>query len=113
MKILKFTLFTALMLIATNGFADWIHTSNGYIPRDAWVVGYAEDGTPLYLCRAHYHGIHPGKTWVGFRGCDISYDGKEITMDNYSIYVGSPPRVSSPEPVPHHFIERHIRYEEE
>lgn len=91
MKILKCVLCAAILLVSMNSLAgSWVQASNGYVPRGAWAIGYEEDGTPLYLCRANFHGLQPGKVRRDFRGCNISYAGKEITIHNYSVYLNRP-----------------------
>jgi Protein of unknown function (DUF3421) len=88
MKTIKYILCAALLLISLNSFAEWVRASNGFIPRNAWAVGREEYGAPLYLCRANFHGgVHPGKIRRDFRGCTISYAGREITVPNYSVYI--------------------------
>lgn len=92
MKCLKYIICSALLLISFNSLAGvWVPASNGYIPRGAWAVGYEEDGSPLFLCRATFHGVHPGKLRREFRGCNISYAGREMTIRNYSVYLNRAP----------------------
>lgn len=97
MKCLKYILCSGLFLVSLNSLAGaWVPASNGYVPRGAWAIGHEEDGRPLFLCRANFHGgLHPGKLRRDFRGCNISYAGKEITIRNYSVYLNRTPIVRS------------------
>lgn len=87
MKKLRYLFCIAILFAVMNCFADWVPARNGYVPDGAWAIGYEEDGSPLYLCRAFYRGLQPGKVRPGFSGCNISYAGKEITISKYSVFV--------------------------
>lgn len=52
----------------------------------ALAVGKDTNGEPLFLCQAYFKGSkQPGKTWPGYRHCNISYAGQEIIMDNFKV----------------------------
>ncbi|MGK0289669.1 MAG: hypothetical protein ACI86H_001115 [bacterium] len=49
-------------------------------------VAGREKGQPLYICRAYYRGgKHPGKYRSGFRGCNIGWGGREVTVQRFEI----------------------------
>lgn len=64
----------------------WAKSKFGHIPPSV-VQGGFENGSPLYICRAHYEfrGTHPGKIVAG--ACNIGYGGKEVRLDRYRILV--------------------------
>jgi Protein of unknown function (DUF3421) len=65
-----------------------VGASNGVVPPDAIRGGHDDDGTDLYVCSAYFSGgIHPGKLRSSFRGCDISYGGKEYNVVSYNVLV--------------------------
>ncbi len=56
------------------------------MPHHPLNVGRDTNGNTLFLCRANFNGsIQPGKTWPGYNHCNISYRGREIIMNDYSI----------------------------
>jgi hypothetical protein len=66
----------------------WISGSNGYLPPDAVQGGHEANGTPLYVCRArHLGGVHIGKFRADWRGCNIPYGGRELTLNSYQVLV--------------------------
>lgn len=49
-------------------------------------IGRDTNGNPLFLCQVYFKGSkQPGKTWPGYKHCNISYAGQEIITDNYRI----------------------------
>lgn len=69
---------------------SWISMSKGAIPEAAEEAGYEEDGTALYIARARYaDGLHIGKVRAEFKAANIPYDGKEIQVKFYEVYIGS------------------------
>ncbi|ALC40790.1 CG3884, partial [Drosophila busckii] len=67
----------------------WVHTSSSYIPPDAVSGGHDSDMTPLYVCRAHYQGMHiPGKAAPSRCCAYIADAGREIIESNYEVLVG-------------------------
>lgn len=68
--------------------AGWVSASDGQVPRESVVSGHEANGTTLYLCRARYKGgLHPGKLRPAFKGCNIGWGGKEVTVRQYQTYV--------------------------
>ena len=64
---------------------NWLPASYGRLPPNAIPGGY-EQGRPLYICQAEYHGsMHPGKV-VGHM-CNIGWGGKEIPIPYYNVLV--------------------------
>ena len=60
----------------------------GPIPKNAIGLGVEGDGKMLYVCRAPYKGgWHPGKIRAGFKGCNIGYGGREVTVGTYDVLV--------------------------
>lgn len=52
----------------------------------ALTVGRESNGKPLFLCQAHFkNSQQPGKTWPGYKHCNISYAGQEVITDNYRV----------------------------
>jgi len=77
----------ALATVYSTTSAYW-QPIRGDIPTHTFVAGHENDGTPLYLCRAHYlNSIQIGKTWSGYDKCDISYAGREIPLSDYEINI--------------------------
>lgn len=76
----KELLFNAFRMIKRPRHGYWIRYKF-QIPDNAYQVGYEANGRPLYLCKAPFDGgIHPGKTWRGYDGCNIPYGGKEVII---------------------------------
>ncbi|CDZ76531.1 hypothetical protein BN59_00801 [Legionella massiliensis] len=49
-------------------------------------IGQDTNGNRLFLCQTLFQGSRqPGKTWPGYNHCNISYGGREIITDNYSV----------------------------
>ncbi|OSX57819.1 hypothetical protein POSPLADRAFT_1061495 [Postia placenta MAD-698-R-SB12] len=57
---------------------QWIRGELGLVPSNAVIGGREPDGSPLYIARASYHGIHPGK--ASSYCVSISYGGLELHM---------------------------------
>jgi hypothetical protein len=91
------SLSPALSQMDNNGL-EWATAANGRIPSGALEVGYQDSG-PLYVCRVRYRGgLHPGKIASGFSGCNIGYGGREITVRQYEVLMGSDtPSAKQPE----------------
>lgn len=63
------------------GHYNWERTIRG-----AMQIGRDTNGNPLFVCQSNFRGsIQPGKTWPGYKHCNISYAGREIITDNYRI----------------------------
>jgi hypothetical protein len=86
-------LLTAIALVSGVAAAEaqqrgWVDASNGYLPPNAVQGGHEGNGQPLYICRASYGGgVHIGKFRADWRGCNIPFGGKEITLDRYQVMV--------------------------
>lgn len=53
-------------------------------------IGHDSNGTPLFLCQTWFQGSRqPGKTWPGYNHCNISYDGRELITDNYTVLTAT------------------------
>ena len=67
---------------------SWERATNGNVPENALIAGREADGQVLFLCRAKYRGgVHPGKVRAEFRGCNIPWGGKEISIPEYEVLV--------------------------
>jgi hypothetical protein len=73
------------VLVGDQNRVQWVDASNGDVPPHAFSGGYEPGRPDLYVCRALYNGIHPGKI-VG-SNCNIGYGGKEITLNRYQVMV--------------------------
>lgn len=68
----------------------WVQSTGGYIPDGAVVVGYEQNGLPLFSARADYAGgVHPGKVRIEFGAANIPYGGNEIKVNPYQVLVGT------------------------
>jgi hypothetical protein len=75
--------------VATMG-PSWVHSKGGAVPPGARAVGYEPAGV-LYSCRALLDGgFHPGKVRPGFDGCYVPLNGREQSVRQYEVLVGSP-----------------------
>lgn len=87
------SIFALLLITSMPAFAkyQWISSSKGNIPPNAFQVGAEKDKTPLYLCRIHdkTKGVQPGK--VVNKNCNIPYGGKELQYEIYEVLTGSGP----------------------
>ncbi|KXN90187.1 hypothetical protein AN958_04677 [Leucoagaricus sp. SymC.cos] len=68
----------------------WVPTSNhlnvDYLGARPVEGGYENDGTPLYVVRAHHKNAwHPGKASSKLEGAFIPYDGKEKCVKEYEV----------------------------
>ncbi|HRD69406.1 MAG TPA: DUF3421 domain-containing protein [Legionella sp.] len=49
-------------------------------------VGMDSHGSPLYLCKARLlNGVVLGKTWAGYGRCVVAYNGKELSVTQFTI----------------------------
>lgn len=62
--------------------AHWVPAGGGVMDPKA-LAGGREHGQPLYLCRAPYQGIQPGKVVAG--RCNFGYAGKEVVADQFEV----------------------------
>jgi hypothetical protein len=73
-------------VLVSRWAAGWKDSTGQQLPRanpDALIGGHEQDGTPLYLCRAHYQQIQPGKFRPGFESCKFPWAGGETDQSNY------------------------------
>ncbi|GLY07957.1 hypothetical protein Acsp01_83360 [Actinoplanes sp. NBRC 101535] len=71
----------------TDGYR-WARASGGHIPPGAVPHGYEQDGTPLWVCRAHmYGGLHPGKVRPALGMAGIAWDGEELGVPDYEVLM--------------------------
>lgn len=64
---------------------NWAPSNGSMIPPNAIPGGY-ENGRPLFICQAEYHGgMHPGK--VVAQMCNIGFAGREIAIPYYNVLV--------------------------
>lgn len=71
------------------GSSAWVASQGGAIPPGAPPAGY-ESGGFLYACRAQVEGgIHPGKVRPGFDGCYVPTSGREVSVRQYEVLVGT------------------------
>jgi hypothetical protein len=81
---------SAISAIFPDRQGCWVRVSKDNLPKECDAAGSESDGTPLYIARARYeNGIHIGKTRKEFGGALIPWDGKEITVGFYEVYIGS------------------------
>jgi hypothetical protein len=72
------------------GGPTWVRSQGGAVPPGARAVGYEAAGF-LYSCRAMVDGgMHPGKVRPGFDGCYVPVNGREQSVHQYEVLVGSP-----------------------
>jgi hypothetical protein len=63
----------------------WEWTSGGQLTQYPYQAGIDSDGSPLYVCHAHYNvGLQPGKLKQG-TGCYIAYGGNEYLLNDYAV----------------------------
>ncbi len=73
-------------VLVSRWAANWQNMTGQQLPQanpETLIGGYETTGAPLYLCRAHYQGIHPGKFRSGFQSCKFTYSGGEIDQSNF------------------------------
>lgn len=72
-----------------GGYA-WVRAQRGFIPDFAIAAGRDSDGRTLFVCRARYrNGVHPGKIYNSFGGCNIGWGGREPMVTTYEVLVSS------------------------
>lgn len=72
---------------AQSGYVQWVRAGSGYVVPGGFVGG-TEKGLPLIVCRGPYaNGIYPGKVVNGI--CDIGFENKEVSLNDYEVLVGS------------------------
>jgi hypothetical protein len=72
-------------ILVSNRPLNWLPARYGDIPPRAIDGGY-ENGHPLFICQANYHGgTHSGKV-VG-QNCNFGWGGREISLPYYNVLV--------------------------
>jgi hypothetical protein len=90
MTALSVLALTMILLLGSPVMAQWVRVTNGRIPATALPGGNEANGTPIYIARvSHEGGFHIGKAKQGETTAFISYGGREISLPNYEVYVGS------------------------
>lgn len=81
-------LLFSIVFSSVSFAGHWTHPYPGTLPFDPFLVGYDNDGSPLYLCRAYFKGSYqPGKTWQHSDQCNIPYGGREYQIkQDFAIY---------------------------
>ncbi len=65
---------------------QWKSASGGVIPPGAYVAGKEGTGQSLYICRVrHANGMQIGKVRPAFKGCNFSYNGRELKQAKYQV----------------------------
>ena len=65
----------------------WLYTA-GEVPQNAVQGGYEASGKPLYYCSARIGtSWQPGKINEALTGCNVPYDGKEVSVSRYQVLV--------------------------
>ncbi|VDN96024.1 unnamed protein product [Rodentolepis nana] len=65
---------------------EWREDSGGNVPKNAIVGGIAEDGEPLYICRAKVDGEKcVGKVHNGHDCAYIPHGGEEHSVEDYKV----------------------------
>lgn len=60
------------------------------MPRNAVRISVTPDGFPVYACLANYNnGEQPGTSAVFIEGCSFGLGGRELTVRNFKVMVGS------------------------
>lgn len=76
-------LFFLILLVINNLWANSYHQS---IQFSALRIGTKADGSSYFLCRAMlFNTLQPGKTWAGYNGCIIPYNGKEYVVSQFTV----------------------------
>ncbi|VDM33557.1 unnamed protein product [Hydatigera taeniaeformis] len=66
----------------------WVRDSDGDVPKHAIVAGVANDGQPLFVCKAPVEGeLCVGKVHKGHSSAYIPYGGEEHSVENYEVLV--------------------------
>lgn len=90
-------LVTSAVLLATTtaGLASaqdtrvhWMAAEKGSIPAEAIPLGREGDGRDQFVCRGGIRGsTQLGKIAKGYRGCNVSYQGRGISLSAYEVMV--------------------------
>ncbi|MEU4426702.1 DM9 repeat-containing protein [Actinoplanes sp. NPDC024001] len=75
------------MHLSADGYR-WETARGGRIPPGAVPHGYEADGEPLWVCRVRmYGGVHPGKVRPAFGAAQVTWGGKEVSVDEYEVLM--------------------------
>lgn len=86
-------------MLAGQGF-QWVPTSAGNIPDNAFVAGHCKGGEPLYVGRVHYQGsLTPGKIQRSHGCLYIPFGGVEQSFQSdFEILIVISEQVNPPKP---------------
>jgi len=65
----------------------WVAALGGTIPTGARPNGTEKAGIPLFVARAPYQGLQPGKIRAGSDGALFAYNGQEILEGRYEVLM--------------------------
>ncbi|KAL5970981.1 hypothetical protein TSMEX_001288 [Taenia solium] len=66
----------------------WAADCNGGVPKKAIVAGLANNGAPLFICKAPFEGeVCVGKVHEGHSCAYVPYGGEEHSVDKYEVLV--------------------------
>lgn len=83
------TFFCAILLASSAAAQEWVPATRDSIPRNAFRAGNEPDGGAIYAIRAEHKGLWvPGKFTVPFKKGIIPFDGKEVEVRSFEVYVG-------------------------
>ncbi|KAG4068562.1 hypothetical protein HA402_004903 [Bradysia odoriphaga] len=86
-------------VLCGQGF-QWLLSSDGNIPDDAFVAGFCKGGEPLYVGRMHFQGsLTPGKIQRSHGCLYIPFGGVEQSFQsNFEVLVVISEQVNPPQP---------------
>jgi hypothetical protein len=73
-------------VLVSRWAVSWQESTGHTLPQSNPFVllgGHEQDGRPLYLCRAEYQGLQPGKDRTDFQSCKFTYAGTEHDQSNW------------------------------
>lgn len=83
------SLCAILLAAATAAAQEWAPAAKDAIPPNAFRAGNEPEGGALYVIRAQHNNLWvPGKYTAPFRKGIIPYDGKEVEVRQFEVYVG-------------------------
>lgn len=76
-----------LKVLCGQGF-QWVASSNGEVPVDAFEAGYSKSGEVLFIGRAEFEGsLTPGKVHRSHGTLYIPFGGSEHSVQSYEVLV--------------------------
>ncbi|XP_075156713.1 uncharacterized protein LOC142229992 [Haematobia irritans] len=76
--------------VLCNSYGRWIPCNGNGVPPNAIPGGRTGNGEPLYIGRVHHNGtMTVGKFHPSHRQCFIPYGGKEMSFNDFEIYVSN------------------------